>query len=401
VLRVGLTGGIASGKSTVARRLVDLGAVVVDSDALARVVVAPGSEGLAEVVEAFGTEVLDADGALDRPALGRLVFADPSARTRLEDITHPRIAALTRQHVAAAPQDAVVVHDVPLLVEKGWSDRYHLVVVVHADAEDRVRRLVEDRGSDEADARARISAQADDAARWAAADVWLDNTGARQELVDAVDVLWRDRLVPFEENVRERRHVPAPSDVVLREPDPGWAAAGDRLAARVRRAAGDSAVAVDHVGSTAVPGLAAKDVIDLQLVVEDLDVADALAPVLGDAGFPVWPGEWSDGAKDGVAGPGDQAVWRKRLHGSADPGRPVHLHVRTAGSPGAGYALLFRDWLRVDDESRREYEQEKRRVAAAHRARADYAEAKEPWFSTVAWPRMQRWAAATGWSSPV
>lgn len=395
MLRVGLTGGIASGKSTVARRLVERGAVVVDSDALARVVVAPGSDGLAEVVRTFGDDVLDADGALDRAALGRIVFTDPAARTRLEEITHPRIAALTRQHVAAAPQDAVVVHDVPLLVEKGWSDRYHLVVVVHTDADERVRRLVGERGSSEADARARIAAQAPDADRRAAADVWLDNTGGEDDLLRAVDRLWAERLLPFEENVRSRVRADRGSAVGLVPPDPRWAADGARLAARVRRAAGDAAVRVDHVGSTAVPGLVAKDVVDLQLCVADLDVADRVADALGDAGFPVVPGSWADTPK-----PGEPGSWTKRLHGSADPGRAVNLHVRVAGSPAARYALLFRDWLRADDASRDEYAALKQRLAGEHADRSDYAEAKEPWFTATAWPRMQDWAATSGWTAP-
>lgn len=431
MLRVGLTGGIGSGKSTVARRLASHGAVVVDADLLAREVVGPGSEGLAEVVAEFGDHVLSDDGTPDRPALGRVVFGAPDARRRLEAITHPRIRALTEQRFRAAPSDAVVVHDVPLLVELGYEDRYHLTVVVHADAEERVRRLVTERGSTEDEARSRIAAQADDRARRAAADVWLDNTAAEDDLLEAVDLLWSERLVPFEAAVRGALAVPARRLVELLPPDPAWAATGRRLAARVRRAAGERAVSVDHVGSTAVPGLAAKDVVDLQLVVPDLDAVDGLAEALAQAGFPAVPGTWSDrpkpagaggagGAGGGGAGGGDAGgvgaaadgtgevpaldgsqVWRKWLHGSADPARPVHLHVRAAGSPGARYALLFRDWLRSDEPARREYEVEKRRLALLHPLRADYAEAKEPWFTDVAWPRMQLWAADTGWTSPV
>jgi len=393
---VGLTGGTGSGKSTVARRLVSRGAVVVDADQLAREVVSPGSDGLAAVVAEFGVNVLGPDGGLDRPVLGRLVFGDPAARSRLEAITHPRIRALTAARMAQAPADAVVVHDVPLLVELAYEDRYHLTVVVHAGVEERVRRLVAGRGSAEEDARSRIAAQADDAARGAAADVWLDNTGDEDDLLPAVDALWRDRLVPFESNVRERRTVDVGRLVVLRT-DATWPATGRRLASRLRRAVGDRGRSVEHVGSTAVPGLAAKDVVDLQLVVDDLAAADALAPVLADAGFPRREGQWSDTPKPG----GGDGSWQKRLHGGADPGRPVKLHVRVAGSPGARYALLFRDWLRADASACREYEAEKRRVALLHPLRSDYAEAKEPWFTDVAWPRMQRWAEATGWVPPV
>ena len=390
VLRVGLSGGIGAGKSTVARRLAQLGAVVVDADVLARQVVAPGSDGLAEVVAAFGPGVLRPDGALDRAALGSIVFADPSTRSRLESVTHPRIRALTEVRFAAAPEDSVVVHDVPLLVELGYEDRYHLVALVHADAEERVRRLVAERGSEEADARRRVAAQADDAQRRRAADVWLDNTAGRDDLLAEVDALWHDRVVPFERNVRERRRAPAAAEVSVVTPDDSWALTGRRLVDRVRRAAGERVTAVDHVGSTSVPGLAAKDVIDLQLVVPDLATADDLAPALAAAGFPAAPGTWEDTPKPGAEG----GPWEKRLHGSADPARPVHLHVRAAGSPGAGYALLFRDWLRDDDDARDEYAALKRRLAVEHRSRADYTKAKEPWFTDVAWPRMQAWERA-------
>ncbi len=396
VLRVGLTGGIGAGKSTVARRLASHGAVVVDADLLAREVVSPGSDGLAEVVAAFGAEVLAPDGSLDRAALGSLVFADPGARGRLEDITHPRIRALTEERFTAAPEDAVVVHDVPLLVELGYEDRYHLTVVVHADVEERVRRLVEERGSSPEDARRRMAAQADDEARRRAADVWLDGTGGAEEVLEAVDRLWSRRLVPFEQGVRSRTAAGPGARLVLSPPDPGWAATGARLAARVARAAGEAAVRVDHVGSTAVPGLLAKDVVDLQLVVADLADADAVSDRLGRDGFPRRDGGWADTPKAGETG-----TWEKRLHGSADPARPVNLHVRAAGSPGARYALLFRDWLRAEPGERDAYAAHKASLAAEHERREGYAEAKEPWFTDVAWPRMQAWAARTGWASPV
>jgi len=394
VLRVGLTGGIGSGKSTVARRLASHGAVVVDADLLAREVLAPGSDGLRAVVAEFGGDVLAADGTLDRPVLGRLVFADPAARGRLEAISHPRIQALTAARMAGAPADAVVVHDMPLLVELGFEDRYHLTVVVHSDEQERVRRLVTGRGSTEADARSRMAAQADDVARRAAADVWLENTGDPDDLEVAVDELWRNRLVRFERNVRDQRAVDAGGSVALTS-DPTWPATGSRLRSRLRRAVSGAASSVEHIGSTAVPGLAATDVVDLQLVVADLAAADALAPVLADAGFPRRDGDSTDGLEPGADGP-----WQERLHGSADPGRPVDLHLRVAGSPGARYALLFRDWLRSEETARREYEAEKQRVAWVHPRLADYAEAKEPWLTDVAWPRMRLWAEATGWTSP-
>ena len=419
VLRVGLTGGIAAGKSTVSRRLASHGAVVVDADQLAREVVAPGSDGLAEVVDAFGPGVLGADGTLDRAALGAVVFADKAARTRLEAITHPRIRTVTEQQYAAAPDDAIVVHDIPLLVELGYEDRYHLTVVVHADAEDRVRRLVAERGSTEGDARRRVAAQAGDDARRRAADVWLDNTGATEDLLAEVDRLWNHRLLPYEAGIRSATPAPRAAGLHLVGPDPSWGATGARLAARVARAAGDAVVRVDHTGPTAVPGLPAEDVVDLQLVVAHLAVADAVTDRLAAAGFPRLTDGWTDtpvpdhppealvvpprnAGPPAPSGPGASAPrWEERLHGSADPGQAVLLHVRVAGSPGARYALLLRDWLRAEPSERDGYAGAGRQPVEEHRARADHAEAEEPWSTDVAWPRMQAWARRTGWVSPV
>lgn len=189
-LRVGLTGGIGSGKSEVARLLAAHGAVVIDSDVLAREVVARGTAGLAEVVSAFGPEVLTPSGDLDRPALGRLVFADQAARVRLEAIVHPRVRRRAAEIESAADPDAVVVHDVPLLVETGQADRFDEVVVVDVPEEVQVERLARLRGMAEEDARARIAAQASRTERLAAATVVVDNSGSLDALRRRVDEVW-------------------------------------------------------------------------------------------------------------------------------------------------------------------------------------------------------------------
>jgi dephospho-CoA kinase len=185
-----LTGGIGSGKSAVAARLAGHGAVIIDSDRLAREVVAPGTEGFAEVVATFGAEVVGADGALDRPALGRKVFGDEAARRRLESIIHPRVRARTVELAASAPEGTVVVNDVPLLVEANLASTYEAVIVVFASEEIRVARLVSNRGMSEAEARSRIAAQATDEQRHAVADFEIVNEGTLEELHIAVDALW-------------------------------------------------------------------------------------------------------------------------------------------------------------------------------------------------------------------
>ncbi|GCD19201.1 MULTISPECIES: dephospho-CoA kinase [Cellulomonas] len=194
--RIGLTGGIAAGKSVAARRLRELGAVVIDSDELAREAVAPGSAGLDAVVAEFGDGVLAADGTLDRPALASIVFADADARRRLDGIVHPVVRRLAAEREAAAAvvdHGAVVVHDIPLLVETGQADSFHVLVVVHAPAVLRVERLVRLRGMSREDAEQRVAAQAADDERLAVADVVLDGTGSDDDLRTQVDDLW-DRL---------------------------------------------------------------------------------------------------------------------------------------------------------------------------------------------------------------
>ena len=190
-MRVGLTGGVASGKSTVSAILAELGAVVIDADLLAREVVAPGTEGLAAVVEEFGPHVLGPDGGLDRPRLGALVFADPERRRALESIIHPRVRARAAEIEAAAPADGVVVHDIPLLAETGQAASFDAVVVVDVPVEVQVDRMVRIRGMSEADARARIAAQADRDARLAIATYVVENTGSLDDLRARVVEVYR------------------------------------------------------------------------------------------------------------------------------------------------------------------------------------------------------------------
>ena len=187
---VGLTGGIGSGKSLVAELLEAHGAVIVDADVLAREVVAAGTPGLAAVAERFGDGVLGADGSLDRPALGRIVFGDPGARRDLEAIIHPAVRARAAALTAAAPPDSVVVQVIPLLVETGQQANFDLVVVVDVDPAVQLSRITQRDGLSEPEAQARINAQASREVRLAAADLVLENNGTAADLGSAVDRLW-------------------------------------------------------------------------------------------------------------------------------------------------------------------------------------------------------------------
>jgi dephospho-CoA kinase len=190
VLRVGLTGGIGAGKSEVSRRLARYGAVVVDADAIAREVVEPGTDGLAEVVAAFGREVLLPDGGLDRARLGDVVFGDPEARRRLNAIVHPRVGQRMTELDQAAGPDAIVVHDVPLIAENGRSDAYDMVVVVDAPPRTQIERLTRSRDMTREQAQARMAAQASREQRLAIADIVIDNSGSLAELDRQVGDLW-------------------------------------------------------------------------------------------------------------------------------------------------------------------------------------------------------------------
>jgi dephospho-CoA kinase len=192
VLKVGLTGGIAAGKSEVSQRLAERGAVIIDADAVAREVVAPGTRGLAEITAAFGPGVLDAGGALDRGRLGEIVFADSALLGKLNAIVHPLVAERMLEIERAAPPDAIVVHDVPLLAENRLAGQYDVVVVVDVPTGVQLDRLTRQRGMPEDQARERMDAQASRAERLAIADIVVNNSGPLAELDRRVDGLWEE-----------------------------------------------------------------------------------------------------------------------------------------------------------------------------------------------------------------
>ena len=191
MVRVGLTGGIASGKSLVAAELAARGATIIDADVLAREVVEPGTPALAAVIERFGADLVQ-DGQLDRARLAQIVFADPLARRDLERIVHPAVRARAAELVRAAGDAAVVVHVIPLLVETGQQENFDLVVTVDADHETQVQRLMARNGFTRADAEARIAAQASREERTLVADVVLVNTGSVTQLREQIDALWAE-----------------------------------------------------------------------------------------------------------------------------------------------------------------------------------------------------------------
>jgi dephospho-CoA kinase len=210
------------------------------------------------------------------------------------------------ERLDAAPDDAIVLQDVPLLVENGTAPFFHLVIIVHADEEVRVARLTGQRGMPEHDARARIKVQASDADRRAVADVWLDNSGSPAELASLAENLWDDRLVPYEHNVRARTCAQRPEDLVDHRPE--WSVQATRLSNRLRLLGAEKVVGVTHVGPSAAEGQRAPDVLDFEVqLAPDVDPAD-LDDTLSDGGFP-------------SLSPG--------LHANADPGRAVTIRLTT------------------------------------------------------------------------
>lgn len=385
MLRIGLTGGIGAGKSTVSATFNEQGAVVVDGDVISREVVQPGTEGLAALVEAFGEEILLPDGALNRPALAAVAFSDDEKRATLNGIVHPLVGARRAELIAAAPADAVIVEDIPLLVESQMASMFPLVVIVNADEELRVARLVEHRGFTEADARARIAAQATEEQRRAVADVWLDNSGSADDLKRRALQLWQDRILPFAHNVQAHQAVSPKPELVAY--DETWPAQAQRIVKRIQTACGAQILRVDHIGSTAISGLVAKDVIDVQITVASLDVADEIVDALAGAGYPRVEKITTD-----VPHTDDSSLWRKRFHGAADPGRPANVHVRVDGWPNQRFALLFRDWMIANPDEQARYVAVKRDALSA----PDYAEAKEPWLAK-AYARARDWAEKVDW----
>ncbi|BBX38614.1 dephospho-CoA kinase [Mycobacterium simiae] len=402
MLRIGLTGGIGAGKSALSATFAECGGVIVDGDVIAREVVQPGTEGLASLVEAFGADILLPDGSLDRPALAARAFPNDEARQKLNGIIHPLVARRRAEIIASVPDDAVVVEDIPLLVESGMAPLFPLVIIVYADVEERVRRLVELRGMPEEDARARIAAQADDDQRRAVADIWMDNSGGQEDLVKRAREVWNDRIVPFAHNLSERRTARAPIRVVAA--DPTWPDQARRIVARLSTACGHKALRVDHIGSTAVPEFDAKDVIDVQITVESLTAADELGDALLTAGYPRLEHIEQDDVHAEARSTlseydhnDDTALWRKRIHGSADPGRPTNVHIRVDGWPNQQFGLLFVDWLAANPQERVDYLAAKK--AAEQQAGGDaasYVEAKDPWLAG-AYHRAWEWADFTGW----
>jgi dephospho-CoA kinase len=404
MLRIGLTGGIGAGKSAVSAQFSQCGGVVVDGDVIAREVVEPGTEGLAALVDAFGDDILLSDGALNRPALAAKAFSSDETRATLNGIVHPLVGKRRAELIAAVPKDSVVVEDIPLLVESGMAPMFPLVVVVFADAEVRLTRLVKQRGMAEDDARARIAAQASDQQRRAVADVWLDNSGTPEVLAERAREVWDHRITPFAANLSAGQVVSPPARLV--PADPVWPDQAARIVARLKTACGANALRVDHIGSTAVPGLDAKDVIDIQVTIESLTAADELTAALRSAGYPRIDDVISDVVKlDGRSTAerfdhsGDAALWRKRLHGSADPGRPTFVHLRVDGWPNQQFALLFVDWLKANPDVRDEYLSVKRDAERAASPDGDierYLAVKEPWF-LEAYRRAWDWADSSSW----
>lgn len=378
MLRVGLTGGMGAGKSSVAKLLESHGAIVIDSDLVAREVVAPGTAGLAALVRAFGPDILLADGRLNRPVLAAMAFGDPGIRAELNAITHPLVGARTAELVAEAPADSIVVQDIPLLVENGLGPLFNLVIVVDVPAAERVRRLVSYRGISEVDAQARIAAQASDEQRRAAADVLLDNTGSPDSLRDAVAQLWAMRLEPYARNIQRLQPVePRP---IMHGPSSRWPEQAQRLLSRLRLLAGPAAMRVDHIGSTAVPAMPGQDIIDAVITLRTAADADAVATALTTAGFP--------------------PAAERRVHASADPGRPAYVYLQPEQAI-SGQARALREWLTSDSVARTEFAGVKRQVLAEIAPDADdviarraYSAAKNEWVRQTA-PRRAEWIERT------
>ena len=376
MLKIGLTGGIGAGKSTVSEILAAHGAAIIDADKIAREVVAPGEPLLDDLAERFGEAIIGDYGGLDRAQLAAAAFVDEQSTAALNALMHPAIRDRTLEHFARHSDAEVVVHDVPLLVENAMTPAYHLNLLVDVPAELRLERLMRARGMTRDDAESRIARQASDEDRYAVCDVIIDNAGTVTATQDRVADLVHDRILPFAENLTAQRRAER-GPAVLVDPDgQDWELQAQRIIAKLHHGLGDQ-FHIDHIGSTAVPDLAAKDVIDLQMLVPDLDTAHELSDRLAELGYP---------GKEAVDNFGEGQLETKRFHANTDPGRAVNLHVRTTDSVGAIFAREFVELLRTDTVERDRYAQLKSTLAldyAGDDHSHGYAEAKEPYFLTI------------------
>lgn len=381
MLRIGLTGGIGAGKSTIAEQFRERGVPVIDADEIAREIVEPGEPALASLVSEFGEQILHPDGTLNRGGLAVVAFSDPQSTARLNAIMHPAIAERTRAHYDRHADASIVVHDVPLLVENSMTRLYHLAVLVDTPADVRLTRLVDSRGMDPADAQKRIGAQASDAERLAACDVVIDNSGTPEAARAAFTTMFEKRIQPFADNLAAGRTAER-SGVELVPAGERHGQTARRLSSRISHAlteAGLPDAEVEHIGSTSVPGLLAKDIIDLQVLTRSDADWDAAAQALTAAGYPQHHMEAFDDWDDAGHVP-------KRFHRNADPGQPVNVHVRTRGSLSARFAAHFAQRLRTDAALRADYEGTKKRLAEQHlddRSTSRCAETKEPFFTPL------------------
>lgn len=266
MLKIGLTGGIGAGKTTVAQLFRERGVPVVDADAVAREVVEPGTPALGQITARFGADLVDAGGHLDRAVLAQRAFATERDTADLNGIMHPAIANRARELFAQYADALMVVHDVPLLVENNMAPDYHLSIVVDVPAETRVARLVASRGLAESDARARIARQASDAQRLDVCDIALENSGTVADLGHEFATVFTSRLAPFADNLRLGLAAPLSTAVVAYRQ--AWTGEAARACARLDRACAARAIAVSsirHVGPTARPGHRAPDIIDVEI----------------------------------------------------------------------------------------------------------------------------------------
>lgn len=335
MLMVGLTGGIGAGKSTVTAVLAEAGAVIIDADVIARQVVEPGTPGLAMLVAEFGDDIVGENGELDRAALAARAFVDAERTAALNAITHPLIGERTAELFGSAPQDGIVVHDMPLLVEGAMTPGYHLVIVVDTPAATRLERLVVQRGMPEDDARARMSRQATDEERRAVADVLIDNSGSREPVREMVRDLVERRLRPFEHNLRTATPVVGDREVVPYRPE--WEGEAVRAIARLDHVLGSVASRIDHVGPTAIEGLDAPDIVDLQVTVATPTSVDSALDKLVGAGYVR-----------------ERSTERSVVHW-CDPARPIEVTIRAVEDPDQEFALSMAEVISADPEVRMDY----------------------------------------------
>lgn len=377
MIKIGLSGGIGSGKSTVVKMLSSCGAYIIDSDKLAREVVEPGTPGLHSIVEHFGEKVLAESGELNRNALSAIVFQSDEARKVLNSITHPRIAQRTQQLIEEAPRDSIIVHDTPLLVELNLGVFYDAVIIVWASMETRLHRLQKYRDMPQEEALSRIHAQTSDEIRSQTADVVIDNNSTVEAARAQVYDLFYHYLVPWRDHLIEGEPLSMPISLVSHQ---GKNPIAPKIIARLwtllHSVTDSGIVSIEHIGATSMNLSLGQDIIDIHITVTHWNKKDIILSTLKDGGYVM------------VKYRHDEEKLAEYILSSTNPLRKSCIYIHHVDNPCREMYLHSNEFLRLHPQYHQQYIQSKVEGLLSEK----YSHNKKLFFESL-YPQIQQWRA--------